>query len=504
MRSEQSEKSVDAEAVALPRESPSRCGVSSRRVIDFLRAVDATGIELHSLMVARGGRVAAEGWWAPYRADLPHQLHSLVKMVFTTAVGIAVDEGFLSLDDRIVDWFADDLPPEPGTGVEGLRVIHLLTGSTGHEAADVVDESGLIWTPTRFLQAPIRHEPGTTFLYNPQAFHLLVELTRRAIGQGVPEYLNARLFGPLGIAPPPWNPADFPDGLRTEDLVKIGQLYLNGGVWNGRRILSPEWVAAAVRQFIPAPQPSPYSSYGYFFWQWEHGYQQSGAFGQYCVVDVDADAVVAVTAETRGSDPVSPWDLIVEHLIPATRDPVTPDEDARLAAALGGLELSPPAGAADSPLLDRIGGRPLVFEQNELGWKTVRFDRVPGGIHVTLDDAEGTTRIACAYGAWLDGVSTVNGTPPGLAYTGDLRPARVAAAAAWIAPNVLRAVWRYVELPHHDTITCTWEAGVVVVEIVHSQAGSNGLPERRPILRASTFSELRSAGPASNSGSAAL
>ncbi|HEY7514103.1 MAG TPA: serine hydrolase domain-containing protein, partial [Vicinamibacteria bacterium] len=190
-------------AAALPRSSPEEQGVSSAGLLSFVREADEQIEGLHSFMLVRHGTVVAEGWWSPYDASSRHQLYSLTKSFTSTAVGLAVAEGKLGLDDPVLPMFPDEAPAEASDHLKAMRVRDLLTMSTGHHAeASFRDETRWV---RAFLAEPVFHKPGTFFLYNTPASNTLASIVRKAVGESVLDYLRPRLFEPLGIDDPRWD-----------------------------------------------------------------------------------------------------------------------------------------------------------------------------------------------------------------------------------------------------------------------------------------------------------
>ena len=135
----------------LPRSTPEAQGISSSAILAFIETADKTIDSLHSVMLLRHGQVVAEGWWAPYRAEAPHSLYSLSKSFTSTAVGLAIAEGKLSLDDTVMTFFPEDAPAEPSNHLKAMWVGDLLRMSTGHqtEPPRTPDEP---WTKTFLLR----------------------------------------------------------------------------------------------------------------------------------------------------------------------------------------------------------------------------------------------------------------------------------------------------------------------------------------------------------------
>jgi len=155
----------------LPRSSPEAQGVSSSDILAFVEEADKNIDSLHSFVFLRHGHVVAEGWWSPYHAEAPHSLYSLSKSFTSTAVGLAIAEGKLSLDDDVLKLFPEDAPAEPSSNLKSMRVSDLLRMSTGHqtEPPRTPDQP---WTKT-FLAHPVPFKPGTHFLYNTSATYML-------------------------------------------------------------------------------------------------------------------------------------------------------------------------------------------------------------------------------------------------------------------------------------------------------------------------------------------
>ena len=237
-------------ARALPRSAPERQGISSSDLLAFVEAVDTQIDQMHSFLLVRHGQVVAEGWWGPYDAQTPHILYSLSKSFTSTAVGLAVAEGKLSLDDEVLRFFPEEAPAEPSANLRAMRVRDLLRMSTGHQTEDPPwrSEPGSkpqseTWTK-RFLAQPVPFKPGTHFMYNSPATYMLSAIVQKVTGKTARDYLGPRLFEPLGIEKPEW--VTSPEGVsvgayglrvRTEDIARFGQLYLQKGNWQGRQLL---------------------------------------------------------------------------------------------------------------------------------------------------------------------------------------------------------------------------------------------------------------------------
>jgi len=449
-----------------PRSSPEAHGVSSIELLDFIEAADDEIESLHSIMILRHGQVIAEGWWAPYHPELNHMLYSLSKSFTSTAVGIAVSEGRLSIDEPVLSFFPEDAPPQPGNNLKAMRVRDLLTMSTGHEtepssAADIV-------SARTFLAAPVPHLPGTHFKYNTAATFMLSAIVQQRTGQTVLDYLRPRLFEPLGIDQPVWDTnrqgislGGYGLRVRTEDIAKLGQLYLQRGEWEGRILIPGDWVDLATsRQVSNGSNPiSDWNQgYGFQFWRCRHhAYRGDGAFGQYCLVLPEQNAVVAITSGVGNMQGV--LNLIWTKLLPTFRPvpiPADPTGHGRLQQRLATLQIPTVEGAKTSLRAKELLGRKFRFEPNNLNLESLTLIQGDDSESMRLElQVDGTVnRFPCGYGVWKMGQGSI----------GSLTDEPVAASLAWADDNNCVIKLCAYETPYCFTLRLQLEENALVVE----------------------------------------
>lgn len=315
----------------LERSTPEREGLSSVGLLEVMKEFSSE-TQFHSVMILRHGKVICEGWWRPYSYDEPHQMFSLSKSFTSTAIGMCVHEGRLSVDDKVSAYFRDLMPEETTPWLESMTIKHLLTMSSGHKdciAWRCVAQGTANWGKA-FFENPLATEPGSTFVYNSMATYMLSVLVTRLTGQKVVDYLRPRLFEPLGIEQPEWDecPMGYNTGgwglhLRTEDIAKFGQLYLQRGIWEGRRLISESWIDMATSAQIdnsPGRVLDWAQGYGFQFWRCmpDGAYRGDGAFGQYCLVVPSHDIVVAITETAK--DMQKPLTTVWDKLLPLCQD----------------------------------------------------------------------------------------------------------------------------------------------------------------------------------------
>ncbi len=304
----------------------------------YLQAVGDSGQELHSIMVLQDGKVLAEKYFTP---DTAHVMHSVSKSFTAAAVGFAVSEGLLSLDTRIVDIFPEFAPEHISDTLARMSVRHLLTMNSGHgtDPSGSIRNSGKPWVQA-FLETPLDYEPGTCFCYNSLATYVLSAAVQKLSGERIVDYLEPRLWKPLGIEKPRWD--ESPEGvnaggwglyLHPEDMARMGLCLLGGGRFAGRQVMPADWVEQMTAYHVPSvpaginqyqldrrPDLSKETNdnmqgYGYQIWRCRFGtYRASGAYGQFIIVLPERNAVIVTTANIRESQ--KELDLIWKYLLP--------------------------------------------------------------------------------------------------------------------------------------------------------------------------------------------
>ena len=448
----------------LPRSTPETQGITSAAIQDFVTAAEQNIQSLHSFMLLRHGTVIAEGWWHPFRPEAPHVLFSLSKSFTSTAVGLAVAEGLLSVEDSLLKFFPQETPKKVDPNLAVMQIRHLLTMTTGHHD-DTTERIMQARDPIKtFLRLPVEHEPGTYFVYNSGASYMLAAIVQKLTGQTLLEYLTPRLFEPIGIAGATWD--SHPNGvnfggwglnIKTEDIARFGQLYLQKGQWQGQQLIPTAWVEAATSKQVPNGSDANSDweqGYGYQFWRCHPPavYRGDGAFGQFCIVMPKQDAVLAITAGVMEMQPV--LNLVWEKLLPEMRTEKLPVDDAaaeNLVAILQGLRLLPPRGADTSPEADRVSGLVFNFEPNHLTLHSLSLDfnaniltyRLLGG-----GERRGTHRLKFGLGTWVEGTASLNQTIA----RPNPEPHKVAASGVWSSDDTFALTLCQFETPFIFTL----------------------------------------------------
>ena len=293
----------DYPTAPLPRAgSPEEAGVSSAEVLRFVEDLQKSGIENHSYMVLRGGRVAAEAFHEPFAPDLPHPMYSVSKTVTAIAVGFAIEEGLFALETRLLDLFPEYMPKSPDDPLWELTIFHLVAMQSGKEANFLDPKEKGDWV-ARFFASGWEGRPGR-WKYVNENIYMLCAAIHRVTGASVTQFLMPRLYRPLGIQTPFWETDE--NGveaggwglwLRTEDLAKIMLCYQQGGVFQGEQVIPAFWAKAAPqKQTDNSSSKGADTSAGYGFGLWRckgeaHAYRADGLFSQFGIVFEDKCAM---------------------------------------------------------------------------------------------------------------------------------------------------------------------------------------------------------------------
>ena len=404
--------------------TPESQGVPSEAILKFIdgceKTFDAGDLgAMHGFVIVRHGKVIAEGSWKPFDTlNETHMLYSHSKSFTSSAIGLLADRGKIDLDERIVDIFSNEVPAKVSENLAQLRVRDLLTMNVGKK--DHLLRDGGDWVK-EFLSKDFFRKPGTGFKYDSDATYMLAAIVEKKSGMKMMDYLQQNMFDQIGITKA-WttcSPQGIPCGgwgmnMTTRELARFGQLYLNRGDWDGKRVLSSDWVSlATTRQTWSGWQNVGVKAlgegtdweqgYGFQFWRCRHGaYRADGAGGQYTVVIPEKDMVVSAHAGL--GDFPKELDLIWDNLLPVLKDaPLAenPSAQKKLVDRLAKLAIKPVEFARA-----RKWTTPFEFSlrENARGFKSVRFDpKDGGGCICTLVTRAGEQKFPAGTGEWQEG-----------------------------------------------------------------------------------------------------
>jgi CubicO group peptidase (beta-lactamase class C family) len=365
--------------------TPEEQGFDSAKLAEGILAMRENDIRIHSLLMIRNGSIFLDAYFYPYDGSNYHDLASVTKTFMTTLIGIAADQDKLDLDQPMVSFFPDRTIANLDDRKEQITVRHLASMMNGFESGCMRGDGPTLdamranadWVQGT-LDREMVGEPGTVFCYDSPGMHLLSAILQEATGMTALDFARQNLFEPLGIEDAYW-PAD-PQGythgwgdlcLQPRDAAKIGYLWLNNGVWEGKQIVSPEWVQGSV-----TPQSrSGGDGYGYGWWVSEEEYYASGRGGQKVIVLPSLHLIVVETGGGFESDEIDPY-LRAALIDPEKQLPPNPAGVEQLNAAVSTVAQGP-APQPVPPLPETasaISGSTHVLEPNPVNVRSVRLD----------------------------------------------------------------------------------------------------------------------------------
>ncbi|MGA2041800.1 MAG: serine hydrolase [Roseiarcus sp.] len=456
--------------------APEDQGMDSAALARLVEAVG--GSRQDSLLIVRHGRIVVEAYYAPFAADIRHDLRSVTKSVIGTLTAIAIREGLLdSVDHPILDLFADKDIGAVDERKKAITVQHLLDMTSGldwREQAYTPDETlaQMYLSADRaafVLGRPMASAPGAQFNYDSGNPYVLSALITRKTGRSAFEFAKTRLFEPLGIARARWGGVDaqgVTDGesglfLTPRDMAKIGYLYLHDGVWDGRPIIPVSWVARARAGVIDATYGFRYAN---LWWSLpEKGALMArGRHSQLILVLPGLDVVAAMTGVLRDDD-YYPTDRLIDAIAGAVRSdgPIAADSVARslLAAAIRQAATETPSPVGETPALaEAISDRVYRIADNALHVKTVSLRLVGPNPSWEITTQSGSPDAPPERFAGLIGLDGMFRTGPPASYGVD------AVKGRWLSARTFSAERRILGHAEIQTWTLTFDGRAVAID----------------------------------------
>ncbi len=371
---------------------PEEAGIPSQAVTEFLDRLQKKRLCLHGLLLWRNGKVVAEGYAKPFHKDRKHRMYSISKTFVSAAIGLLVDEGLLRLDDRVIDYFPGDRPLEVHPFISMATVHDLLCMATpfDYNTYSFTDPD---WVKT-FFYAKATHAPGTVFSYNTSATVVLNALVEKLTGQLFLDYMRPKLLDPIGFSKDAWC-VQRPEGgswggsgvlCTLRDLAKFALVFLHGGKWEGRQLISEDYVKRATSCQVPTEHAVSLEteSYGYGYQIWRtanNGFAFHGMGGQIALCLPEQDLLLCTYGDLQGfghsHDVITAfWDTVYKSLSDEPLPENKPEQE-KLAAKLASLSLPLPLGDMGKPtsaLIPTISGRKYIMEDNPMGITQMCFE----------------------------------------------------------------------------------------------------------------------------------
>ncbi len=402
--------------------TPEAAGIPSASIIQLIKKLNQHEIPMHSILMMRHGNLIAEGYYAPYQANTLHRMFSISKSFTAIAIGLLAQEGRLSLDDRIIDYFPEKLPVRIHPYVAATTIRNMLMMRSCHAQTTYKNRRDEDWVESFFTATPT-HPPGKLFHYDTSSAHTLCALVEKLAGKPMLDYLKEKCLNELDFSKESYMLTD-PFGISMGgsglmatpmDALKFGYLIANKGWVNGKQLLDPAYITAATAcqtaTAMHAPCLSESFGYGYQFWRSAHnGYVCYGMGGQFIMFLPDYDFILVTTADTQGISGGNQiiYDALYDILLPvmaAEALPENPSAWASLSHLLRHLSVSPLKDrqnlGINSSKMTLINGKTFILKENSNQFESFCVALSPAqpetGL-LTYKNAEGTHLVPFGFG----------------------------------------------------------------------------------------------------------
>lgn len=445
---------------------PEKEGIDSRLIINFLNEAEKAGGEIHGIMILVHGKVIFEAYNEPYRADIPHIMHSFTKCLTNTAVGLAYTYGLLKLDDPILQYFPE-YSEYANEYLKHATIRNLITMRSGQERSIGGNE----WRPLKsswleaYFRVPFDKEPGSQYMYSSGNSYILSAIVQRLTGETCREYLWEHVTSQIGTRDFDWmlSPEGICSGgngisLTVEDMARIGLLYLNHGAWNGQQLLSREWIELSLGLKEPVDSEKNVPEYNF---HWEHAgdiWAAKGMFGQICALVPSMDMVVACTAADAG---YVLSDILQKEVLDKAKENRRLNEasweilkNKGLRMTLKGKNVSVPNHVIPKKSSYEFSLDGTIDNITQI---RIRFEK--DSVVYAITDERGFHEVRAGLDFWIDGATSMTGAY--LHHQYEVPSARISACAYWSDEKTLMMEWRYPEMAFFDHLSIHWESDTI-------------------------------------------
>jgi CubicO group peptidase (beta-lactamase class C family) len=365
--------------------APESVGISSSAILRFIERIEREGINMHSFLVLRKGRIAAEGYWAPFARDRKHRQYSISKSFVSLAIGLLVDEGKLRLEDPVAAFFEDQVP-DPLHPYLAQATVRDLLMMAGPHAAVSYSRHDPDFAATFFRKKP-SHPPGSVFFYDTAGTVILTTIVERLSGVPFLTYMRDKLLDPVGFSKDAWC-IQTPEGTSwggsgvictLRDMAKLAYVCMNNGRWDGTQLISEAYIREATSKQIDNSLSGDVG-YGYQIWCEEgNGFSFRGMGSQFAIVYPDRELVFACNSDTQMMGHIAPIlirNAFREELMAKLHDRPLPADDAArkaLEVKIDSLSIIPQQGRPTSSYAENIDGKWYRLNENPMNISRLRF-----------------------------------------------------------------------------------------------------------------------------------
>src|SRR5690625_4250335 len=365
---------------------PEDVGISSKAIVNFLNRIEKEQINMHGFLLLRKGKIAAEGYWTPYSQTSKHRMYSISKSFVALAIGLMIDEGKLSLHDRVAKFFPDKLPDDVHPYLAETTIRDLLMMAGPHKATSYT-QSVKAWADTFFEKKP-SHSSGTIFNYDTSATVILNTIVEKISGTTFLEYMRDKFLDPIGFSKDTWC-VQTPEGTSwggsgvictLRDMAKVAYVCLNKGRWQDKQLISEQYIAEATSKQIDNSIINELG-YGYQIWiEKNNGFSFRGMGSQFAFCFPDQDIMLACISDTQIiNDSLATKiirDAFYEEIFANISDeslPVDPSNQQQLTEKIQSLQIQPENGEHTSSYVEKTNGKWFHLHENPMKITRLRF-----------------------------------------------------------------------------------------------------------------------------------
>jgi len=384
--------------------TPESLGIPSGAITEFLNGITDHRLCMHSFLLLRHGKVAAEGYWPPFDKDHKHRMYSISKSFTSIAVGMMIDEGKMSLDSTAAEFFPEHIPTNPHPYVLEATVRDLLMMATQNEH-NSYDWDSTDYTQTFFNHGAPKHKPGQFFNYDTAATTVLCAIVEKLSGKTMLEYMMP-VLAQTGFSQDAYC-IQTPEGrswtgsgimCTPRDLARFAQLCMNGGEWSGKQLLNRDYVTEAtswqIDTSVSADHMEMRHGYGYQIWRLRKGgFAFYGMGSQYAFCMPQHGTILILTGDTQGTGAAGDvlFNMYYDLVDKMSSTPLPEDSAAqnKLAECISKLAIPRPLGKTETALAKEISGKKFTLEENEAGMKWLQLHIEPDKCRLQYENASG-------------------------------------------------------------------------------------------------------------------
>ena len=437
--------------------TPEKCGIPTAAIKKYVEHLEANNLSTHSLIIARGNDIVFEKYWAPFHKEFKHRLYSVTKSFVALALGFLQDEGKISLDDPISKYFPEETANIECDEIRSQTLRHMLMMSTSMQKA------GGNWFADRtsdrvrnyFRNVGIQYPHGTVFGYDSTGSFVLGALAERVSGKSLVDYLDEKMFSHIGacgveslLCPGGHSWSDSAFLMRPIDLMRSARFVMNGGSWDGKQLLSLDFVKEATSPLVSTDVfgfgSFEQQGYGYLIWRTKHNsFFFNGMGCQFAVCMPDKDLIFVYNGDNQGNDIAK--DIIVDEFFDLIARPAIEGELPENTSALASLDqyaksLKLYAVKSDigRDFEKKVNGKTFKLNENPMGISEITFDFSDGVCEMNYVNAQGAKTLYFRINENEFGIFPEEG------YSDEIGSQfakghylKCAASAAWIEPQKL-------------------------------------------------------------------